>query len=62
MSIYNGAGTLSSELGAGLTYLLGVTDKDYSNLSLLVAICSLTSLLPLPFVNLLNNSAEDKIE
>ena len=50
MSIYNAAGTVSTELGAGLTSLLGVTDTKFDQLPLLVLICSLTSLLPLPFI------------
>ena len=54
MSIYNAAGTLSSELGAGLTELLGVSDNKYENLNLLVTICSLSSLLPLLFIDLLD--------
>lgn len=54
MSIYNAAGTVSSELGAGLTYMLRVTESDYTNLSLLVAICALSSLLPLPFIGVLD--------
>lgn len=59
MSIYNAAGSLSSELGAGLTYSLGVTDKDFSNLTLLVVVCALSNLLPLPLIGLLD---DDKSE
>lgn len=50
MSIFNAAGTVGSELGAGLTAYLGVTDRNFEHLSLLVVICSLSSLLPLPFM------------
>jgi len=57
MSIYNFSGTVSSEIGAGLTYLLGITDSNFDNLSLLVLICGLTSLLPIPFINLLDKAA-----
>ena len=56
MSIYNAAGTLSSEIGAGLTAYLGVTDTSYEYLPTLIAICSLSSLLPLLFINLLDNA------
>jgi folate/biopterin transporter len=56
MSIYNAAGTLSSELGAGLTSLLGVTDTAFDRLPLLVLICSLSSLLPLPFIGAIDRA------
>jgi BT1 family len=58
MSIYNAAGTLASELGAGLTSLLGVTEKNYDNLPTLVLVCSLASLLPLPFINILDKALD----
>jgi folate/biopterin transporter len=54
MSIYNFSGTVASELGALLTSTLGVVDGKYDNLTLLVAICALSGLLPLPFIDLLD--------
>jgi len=54
MSIYNLSGTVASELGALLTSALGVSEGHYDNLSLLVAICTLSGLLPLPFIGLLD--------
>ena len=57
MSIYNAAGTLASELGAVLTSYLGVTEKNYDGLPNLVLICSLASLLPLPFINILDQAS-----
>lgn len=54
MSIYNFSGTIGSELGAVLTSFLNVTDTNFDNLTLLVLICSFTSLLPLPFIGLLD--------
>lgn len=53
MSVYNGAGIIGQETGALLTSALGVTDKDFDNLASLVALCSLSSLLPLPFLGVL---------
>lgn len=50
MSIFNGGGILGSELGALLTRMLGVTDVDFRNLGLLIVLCNLSSLLPLPFL------------
>jgi hypothetical protein len=54
MSIYNASGTVSSELGALLTSYFGVTDKVFDNLPILVFLCAMSSLLTLPFINLLN--------
>ena len=51
MSIYNSAGIVSNELGASLTSYMKVTESDFTNLSLLVLICSLSALLPLPFMD-----------
>ena len=47
MSIKNFSGTVGTELGALLTKLLGVTESNFDNLSLLIWICNLSSLLPL---------------
>ncbi|KAJ7565946.1 hypothetical protein O6H91_02G082500 [Diphasiastrum complanatum] len=53
MSISNGAGVFGGALGAALTQLLGVTSESFSNLALLLVLCNLSSLLPLPFLRLL---------
>jgi len=53
MSVFNGAGAVGAELGALLTSALGVTESNFQNLGLLVAICNLSSLLSLPFLSLL---------
>lgn len=50
MSIFNGGGIVGSELGALLTKAMGVTDMDFRNLGMLIAVCNLSSLLPLPFL------------
>jgi len=47
MSVFNGAGVVGSEAGALLTKVLGVTENNFEQLGLLVAICNLSSLLPL---------------
>ena len=60
MSIYNAAGTVSSELGAGLTSVLGITDTKFDQLPLLLLICSLSSLLPLPFIGALDEKISDE--
>jgi hypothetical protein len=53
MSVFNGAGAVGAELGALLTSALGVTESNFQNLGILVAICNLSSLLSLPFLSLL---------
>lgn len=53
MSVFNGAGAVGAELGALLTSALGVSESNFQNLGLLVAICNLSSLLSLPFLSLL---------
>ncbi len=51
MSITNLAGLLSYEGGALLTHWLGITDRNFDNLWLLVLITNLSTLLPLPFLS-----------
>lgn len=60
MSLFNGAGVLGSELGAGLTSALGVTESNFDNLGPLVAICNLSSLLPLLAINWLDAAVEER--
>lgn len=50
MSITNLAGLISYEGGAVLTHWLGITDRNFDNLWLLVVITNLSTLLPLPFL------------
>ncbi|MCC3408784.1 MAG: folate/biopterin family MFS transporter [Microcoleus sp. PH2017_10_PVI_O_A] len=51
MSVTNLAGLISYEGGAILTHWLGITDRNFDNLWLLVVIANLSTLLPLPFLN-----------
>jgi len=53
MSVNNLSGSLGSVLGGLMTKALHVTEKDFSNLPLLIVITNLSGLLPLPFLNLL---------
>jgi folate/biopterin transporter len=50
MSVLNVAALCSYQMGAGFTYLLGVTDVNFTNLWLLVLITNLSNLLPLPLL------------
>mmetsp|Transcript_21251 Transcript_21251/g.24242 ORF Transcript_21251/g.24242 Transcript_21251/m.24242 type:complete len:534 (-) Transcript_21251:4-1605(-) len=65
MSIFNGASTVGTEIGAVLTKWLGVTENNFDNLPLLTIICSLSSLYPLLFINWLDevgSISEEEIE
>ncbi|KAG9146014.1 hypothetical protein Leryth_015644 [Lithospermum erythrorhizon] len=53
MSISNGGSVLGGLIGAGLTQTFGVTKDRFDNLVLLIVVCNLTSLLPLPLLGLL---------
>jgi len=55
MSVFNGASTVGTEVGALLTKYLGITESNFDNLSLLTVICSLSSLYPLVFIGLLDD-------
>ncbi|KAK1295807.1 hypothetical protein QJS10_CPB15g02057 [Acorus calamus] len=59
MSISNGGGVTGGLLGAGLTQLLGVTRDSFDNLALLIILCNLSSLLPLPLLFLLPEGSPD---
>lgn len=50
MSTLNVGGVTSENLGGLLTWALGVSSHNFKNLWLLVLICNLTSLLPLPLL------------
>jgi len=62
MSVLNISALCSFQLGAGLTYLLGVTESNFDNLWILVLIANLTSLLPLPLLRWLPDEKNGKIE
>jgi folate/biopterin transporter len=62
MSVLNISALCSFQLGAGLTYLLGVTESNFDNLWLLVLIANLTSLLPLPLLKWLPEEKNVKQE
>jgi folate/biopterin transporter len=54
MSIYNGAPTVGTGLGALLTKLAGITESNFDNLALLTVVCNLSSLWPLVFIGWLD--------
>lgn len=53
MSILNSGMFVGNALGSGLTAWLGVTGDNFDRLALLVTLCTLSSLLPLPLLRLL---------
>lgn len=54
MSMFNGAGTVGTEVGALLTKWFGVTESNFDNLALLTILCNITSLYPLLFIGWLD--------
>jgi hypothetical protein len=52
MSICNSGAVTGSFMGSLLTKGMGVTSSSFDNLALLVTICALSTLLPLPLVRL----------
>lgn len=59
MSISNAGNVCGGLIGAGLTQVLGVTRDSFGNLALLITICNLSSLLPLPLLGLLPAESPD---
>ncbi|XP_062177838.1 folate-biopterin transporter 1, chloroplastic [Alnus glutinosa] len=65
MSISNGGSVVGGLIGAGLTQVFGVTKDRFDNLTYLIILCNLSSLLPLPLLGLLprdNPDASKEIE
>ena len=62
MSIYNGASTVGTEVGAALTKALSVTETDFSNLPLLTIICNVSSLIPLALIGWLDGVGDESQE
>lgn len=58
MSIFNGASTVGTELGAGLTKVFGITESNFDNLAALLVFCNITSLYPLLFIGWLDRIGE----
>jgi hypothetical protein len=54
MSIFNGAGTVGTEIGAVMTKWAGITDTNFDNLAWLTAVCNITSLWPLVLIGWLD--------
>ncbi|MGA7932768.1 MAG: folate/biopterin family MFS transporter, partial [Kovacikia sp.] len=59
MSVVNLAGLLSYESGAALMHWMGITERDFTNLALLVVITNLSTLLPLPLLGWLPAEGEE---
>ncbi|KAL0561405.1 hypothetical protein IC582_001831 [Cucumis melo] len=59
MSIFNGGSLVGGLVGAALTHLFGITKDRFDNLTTLVILCNLSSLLPLPLLGLLPEESSD---
>lgn len=62
MSIYNSSGAVSNELGAILTHAFGITESNFDNLWILVVLCSVSSLVALPLLSLLDPAEPSAVE
>jgi hypothetical protein len=60
MSILNGGGFLGSFLGGVLTSWFGVTADNFDNLAMLVLVCTVLSLAPLPLLRLVPESSPSR--
>jgi len=56
MSVYNLARIVGQETGGLLTKLVGVTETDFTRLPLLLGICTILSLTPLPFLRVFDRA------
>lgn len=54
MSIFNGASTVGTEVGALLTKVAGITENNFDNLAWLTVVCNVSSLWPLIFIGWLD--------
>jgi hypothetical protein len=62
MSVLNAGSFTGGFLGSGLTSMFGVTSSDFTHLAPLVALCTLSSLLPLPLLNMIpEGTAADQV-
>lgn len=61
MSISNGGSVLGGLMGAGLTQVFGITRDSFDNLSTLIILCNLSSLLPLPLLGLLPKDSPENV-
>ncbi|KAL5648020.1 hypothetical protein ACJX0J_042375, partial [Zea mays] len=59
MSICNAGSVTDGLVGARLTRIFGVTRDTLGNLPLLIVVCNLSSLLPLPVLGLLLEESGD---
>lgn len=59
MSIFNAGSLVGGLIGAALTQIFGITKDRFDNLTLLVILCNLSSLLPLPLLGLLPEESPD---
>ncbi len=54
MSIVNLSSLFSNQFGAGITYIMGITSSNFSNLKYLIILSNLSMLLPMAFLYLIN--------
>lgn len=60
MSLLNSGMFTGNALGSALTAALGVTSDNFDRLPLLVVVCTLAGLLPLPLLRLLPDTVDQE--
>lgn len=55
MSIVNLSSLFSNQLGAGITYMLGISSSNFSNMKYLIIISNLSMLFPMAFLYIIND-------
>jgi folate/biopterin transporter len=58
MSIFNLTGSIGGLFSAMLTNMMGITDKNFTNLPILIVITNLTGLIPLLFLHLIPDDSD----
>lgn len=61
MSAFSGAGILGKEVSAVLTTNLGITRENFAMLPMLIFICNIATLLPLPLVKFLDGDEPNEL-
>jgi len=56
MSIVNLSSLFSSQIGSGLTYMLGITSTNFVNLKYLIIISNLSLFMPMAFLYMINDN------
>lgn len=59
MALFNIGGTISKQLGALFVWMLGITDKNFDNLWIMILITCFSLILPLPLIRYIDFSTSN---